>query len=100
MQQFLEYGATGLVALMMLAVLVPIVRAFIAEMRAGRLEREAERQERKEMRQEHRDFIINHAAHQTEALRGVKAGLENVASSLGRLPCLEPDCPDRREDRE
>jgi flagellar biosynthesis/type III secretory pathway M-ring protein FliF/YscJ len=79
---FLEYGATGLVALMMLAVLVPIVRAFIAEMRAGRIEREAERQERKEMREEHNEFVVNHARHTTEALLQVKDGLEQVCRRL------------------
>ncbi len=93
MKEFLEYGATGLVALMMLAVLVPVVRAFIAEMRASRVER-------REMRQEHKEFITNHAAHQTEALLEVKAGLESIASSLGRLPCLDAECPEPPEHKE
>ncbi len=93
MKEFLEYGATGLVALMMLAVLVPVVRAFVAEMRASRVER-------KEMRQEYREFITNHAAHQTEALLEVKVGLESIAASLGRLPCLDTECPEPPKEKE
>jgi len=75
-KEFLEYGATGLVAMMILVVLVPVVRAFITEMRASRVER-------KEMRQEYNDFVINHARHTTSALVQVREGLEQVCRKLG-----------------
>jgi len=93
MSEYLKYGATGLIALIILAVMVPIIRAFIEELKESR-------HERQEMRKEHQIFITNHAAHQTDALRGVKSGLENVASSLGRLPCLDPECPGSRDNKE
>lgn len=87
---FLEYGATGMVALMIVAVLVPAVRAFIGEMRAGRDERRAERQERAAMRKEHYEFVSNHARHtadviaeQTEAMLKVREGLDRVCDRLG-----------------
>lgn len=93
MGEYLKYGATGLVALIILAVMVPVIRAFIEELKESR-------RERQEMRKEHREFITNHAAHQTDALREVRAGLENVASSLGRLPCLDPECPESQQRKE
>ena len=93
MSEYLKYGATGLVALIILAVMVPVIRAFIEELKESR-------RERQEMRKEHQVFITNHAAHQTEALREVKSGLESIASSLGRLPCLEAECPDSRKTEE
>jgi len=75
MAEYLKYGATGLVALIILAVLVPVIRAFVDELKASR-------QERKEMREEHNEFVTNHARHTTEALLQVKDGLELVARSL------------------
>ena len=75
MAEYLKYGATGLVALIILAVLVPVIRAFVDELRASR-------QERREMRKEHNEFVINHARHTTEALLQVKDGLEQVCRRL------------------
>jgi uncharacterized membrane protein YcjF (UPF0283 family) len=75
MAEYLKYGATGLVALIVLAVLVPVIRAFVEELKASR-------QERQEMRHEHNEFVINHARHTTEALLQVKDGLEQVCRRL------------------
>ena len=75
MAKYLKYGATGLVTLIILAVLVPVIRAFVEELRASR-------QERKEMRREHNEFVVNHARHTTEALLQVKDGLEQVCRRL------------------
>jgi len=36
MAEYLKYGATGLVALIILAVLVPVIRAFVDELKASR----------------------------------------------------------------
>ncbi len=75
MVEYLRYGATGLVALIILAVLVPVIRAFVEELRASR-------QERQEMRKEHNAFVTNHAQHTTEALCQVKESLESVCRRL------------------
>jgi len=75
MAEYLRYGATGLVALIILAVLVPVIRAFVEELKASR-------QERQEMRKEHNEFVINHARHTTDALLQVKEGLEHVCRRL------------------
>ena len=75
MAEYLKYGATGLVALIILAVLVPVIRAFVDELKASR-------QERREMRAEHNEFVINHAQHTTHALLQVKDSLENVCRRL------------------
>ena len=75
MVEYLKYGATGLVALTILVVLVPVIRAFVEELRASR-------QERQEMRREHNEFVINHARHTTDALLQVKEGLEQVCRRL------------------
>jgi len=63
------------VALTILVVLVPVIRAFVEELKASRLERQ-------EMRREHNEFVINHARHTTEALLQVKEGLEQVCRRL------------------
>ena len=73
--EYLKYGATGLVALIILAVMVPVIRAFVEELKASR-------QERQEMRKEHNEFVINHAQHTTDALLQVKDSLENVCRRL------------------
>jgi len=75
MVEYLKYGATGLVAVIILAVMVPIIRAFIEELKESR-------RERQEMRKEHNDFVVNHARHTTEALLQVKDGLEQVCRRL------------------
>ena len=75
MAEYLKYGATGLVAVIILAVMVPVIRAFIEELKESR-------RERQEMRKEHNDFVINHARHTTEALLQVKDGLEQVCRRL------------------
>ena len=75
MAEYLKYGATGLVALIILAVLVPVIRAFVEELKASR-------QERQEMRREYNEFVINHARHTTDALLQVKESLENVCRRL------------------
>lgn len=75
MKEFLEYGATGLVALLMVVVLAPMVRAFIIELQASR-------KERGEMRKEHADFVENHSRHVINALVEVKYGLEAVCRRL------------------
>ena len=75
MAEYLKYGATGLVALTILVVLVPVIRAFVEELKASRLERQ-------EMRKEHNEFVINHARHTTDALLQVKEGLEQVCRRL------------------
>lgn len=75
MPEYLKYGATGLVALTILVVLVPVIRAFVEELKASR-------QERQEMRKEHNEFVINHARHTTDALLQVKEGLEQVCRRL------------------
>jgi len=75
MAEYLKYGVTGLVALTILVVLVPVIRAFVEELKASRLERQ-------EMRREHNEFVINHARHTTEALLQVKEGLEQVCRRL------------------
>lgn len=75
MGEYLKYGATGLVAVIILAVMVPVIRAFIEELKESR-------RERQEMRKEHNDFIVNHARHTTEALLQVKDGLEQVCRRL------------------
>jgi uncharacterized membrane protein YcjF (UPF0283 family) len=75
MGEYLKYGATGLVAVIILAVMVPVIRAFIEELKESR-------RERQEMRKEHNDFVINHARHTTEALLQVKDGLEQVCRRL------------------
>ena len=75
MGEYLKYGATGLVALIILAVMVPVIRAFIEELKESR-------RERQEMRKEHNEFIVNHARHTTEALLQVKESLENVCRRL------------------
>ena len=75
MAEYLKYGATGLVALTILVVLVPVIRAFVEELKASRLER-------REMRREHMEFVINHARHTTDALLQVKEGLEQVCRRL------------------
>jgi uncharacterized membrane protein YcjF (UPF0283 family) len=75
MGEYLKYGATGLVAVIILAVMVPVIRAFIDELKESR-------RERQEMRKEHNDFVVNHARHTTEALLQVKDGLEQVCRRL------------------
>ena len=75
MAEYLRYGATGLVALIIMAVMVPVIRAFVEELKASR-------QERQEMRKEHNEFVINHARHTTDALLQVKEGLEQVCRRL------------------
>jgi uncharacterized membrane protein YcjF (UPF0283 family) len=75
MGEYLKYGATGLVAVIILAVMVPVIRAFIEELKESR-------RERQEMRKEHNDFVVNHARHTTEALLQVKDGLEQVCRRL------------------
>ena len=75
MAEYLKYGATGLVAVIILAVMVPVIRAFIEELKESR-------RERQEMRKEHNEFIVNHARHTTEALLQVKESLENVCRRL------------------
>ena len=75
MAEYLKYGVTGLVALTILVVLVPVIRAFVEELKASRLER-------REMRKEHNEFVINHARHTTDALLQVKEGLEQVCRRL------------------
>jgi len=75
MAEYLKYGVTGLVALTILVVLVPVIRAFVEELKASRLERQ-------EMRREHNEFVINHARHTTDALLQVKEGLEQVCRRL------------------
>jgi hypothetical protein len=75
MVEYLKYGATGLVALIIMGVLVPVIRAFVEELKASR-------QERQEMRREHNDFVINHAQHTTDALLQVKESLEHVCRRL------------------
>lgn len=75
MTEYLKYGATGLVALTILFVLVPVIRAFVEELKASRLERQ-------EMRREHNEFVTNHARHTTDALIQVKEGLEQVCRRL------------------
>jgi uncharacterized membrane protein YcjF (UPF0283 family) len=75
MGEYLKYGATGLVAVIILAVMVPVIRAFIEELKESR-------RERQEMRKEHNDFVINHARHTTDALLQVKDGLEQVCRRL------------------
>ena len=75
MVEYLKYGATGLVALTILVVLVPVIRAFVEELKASRLER-------REMRKEHNEFVTNHAWHTTDALLQVKEGLEQVCRRL------------------
>ena len=79
MAEYLKYGATGLVALIILAVLVPVIRAFVDELKASRLER-------REMRAEHNEFVINHARHTTDALLQVKDSLEQVCRRLNGSP--------------
>jgi len=80
--EFLKYGVTGLVAIIILAVMVPVIRAFIDELKESR-------RERQEMRKEHNDFVINHARHTTEALLQVKDGLEQVCRRLNGLSRAE-----------
>jgi uncharacterized membrane protein YcjF (UPF0283 family) len=75
MVEYLKYGATGLVAIIILAVMVPVIRAFIEELKESR-------RERQDMRREHNEFIINHARHTTDALLQVKDGLEQVCRRL------------------
>ena len=75
MGDYLRYGANGLVALVILAVMVPVIRAFVEELKASR-------RERQEMRKEHNEFVINHAQHTTDALLQVKDSLENVCRRL------------------
>jgi len=75
MGDYLKYGANGLVALVILAVMVPVIRAFVEELKASR-------QERQEMRKEHNEFVINHAQHTTDALLQVKESLEHVCQRL------------------
>ena len=75
MGDYLKYGANGLVALVILAVMVPVIRAFVEELKASR-------RERQEMRKEHNEFVINHAQHTTDALLQVKDSLENVCRRL------------------
>ncbi len=75
MAEYLKYGATGLVALIILAVLVPVIRAFVEELKASRVERQ-------EMRHEHMTFVTNHAQHTTDALLQVKESLEQVCRRL------------------
>jgi hypothetical protein len=75
MVEYLKYGATGLIAVIILVVMVPVIRAFIEELKESR-------RERQEMRKEHNDFVINHARHTTEALLQVKDGLEQVCRRL------------------
>jgi len=75
MADYLKYGATGLVALIIMGVLVPVIRAFVDELKASR-------RERQEMRKEHNEFVINHAQHTTEALLQVKDSLEHVCRRL------------------
>ena len=75
MVEYLKYGATGLVALIIMGVLVPVIRAFVDELKASR-------RERQEMRKEHNEFVINHAQHTTEALLQVKDSLEHVCRRL------------------
>jgi hypothetical protein len=75
MVEYLKYGATGLVALIIIGVLVPVIRAFVEELKASR-------EERREMRKEHNEFVINHAQHTTDALLQVKESLEHVCRRL------------------
>jgi uncharacterized membrane protein YcjF (UPF0283 family) len=75
MVEYLKYGATGLIAVIILVVMVPVIRAFIEELKESR-------RERQEMRKEHNEFVVNHARHTTEALLQVKDGLEQVCRRL------------------
>jgi uncharacterized membrane protein YcjF (UPF0283 family) len=75
MAEYLKYGATGVLALIILVVLVPVIRAFVEELKESR-------RERQEMRKEHNEFVVNHARRTTEALLQVKDGLEQVCRRL------------------
>ena len=84
-KDFLDYGAFGLVALLMVVVVVPLVRAFVSEMRASRAERER-------FWTMHTDYINNAAAHVAAGYERVTAALDNVKDGLAAVA--------RRLDRE
>ena len=98
---FLEYGATGLVMVIILIVLAPTLRSFANELKEGR-------EERKQMREEQVKFAGNHAQHTTDALIEVKTalaaqtelvraltdGVNHTLSRMEALPCVRKEKDD------
>ncbi len=70
-----EYGAVGVV---LVAIIVPIVRAFIGELAANR-------QERKEQQQQTMTLITNHLEHSTAANRDLARAVTGMGEQVGKL---------------
>ena len=100
--EMLKWGALGFVALMVLAVVVPLVRAFVNEMRRGREERERmaeqSQKEREAMFERFAGFVSNEAAHHTAALHNVARTLQSLSERVGGLPCTEEVEPVKPEE--
>lgn len=71
----LRYGLPGLVALMVVLIVVPIVRAFVEELAASRAER-------REMRDQFDRYVTVQAKAVTEALTQVRDGLDDICRRL------------------
>ena len=80
--ELLKWGALGFVAFVVLVVIVPMVRAFIGEMKHSREERE-------KMFGEFSAFVKNDVSHHRAALQSVNVTLERLCERVGRLPCTE-----------
>lgn len=80
--EMLKWGALGFVAFVVLVVIVPMVRAFVGEMKHSREERER-------MYGDFCSFVKNDAEHHRAALQSVNVTLERLCERVGRLPCTE-----------
>ena len=89
--ELLKWGALGFVAFVVLVVIVPMVRAFIGEMKHSREERE-------KMFGDFCAFVKNDASHHTAALNSVNVALERLCERVGRLPCTEDVGPDEKQE--
>jgi hypothetical protein len=74
-EEFLKYGAFGVLALIVVVALVPVLKAMVSEIKDSRLERQ-------QMRADYQDFVCNHAKGMMSALGEVRDGLRGVCDRL------------------
>ncbi len=75
MQDYLQHGITGIIALVVVGLLAPVTLAFIAELRASRAERAA-------MRAAYEALVTEHLRRNTDAMDRVRDGLDEVCRRL------------------
>lgn len=89
LSNYLEYGATGLVLLIIAGILAPVIRGFVRELAENRTERtaiaSAAAVERQEMREQHEKFVTDHAQRVLEAMDQVNASLKGVADRVNHV---------------